>query len=728
MISGMILSENRHSSNSEEVKDMIQKKQKKRQHFVFRLNILFFVIFLMFSALILRMGFVQIVKGEDYLSELESTTNTTARIDAPRGLMYDRFGHIVVDNQLELSLTYTNPSQTTRPMAMIEIAQELAPMISIGLDRITERDKQDYLLIMMDQEERYELVSLEERKGIESQAKIYRLEIEAIPKERIEALSEEELEIIAIYREMTRGYANSPQRIKQRITEEEAHVISENLDRLPGIDILRDSTRSYAYGESFRSLFGSTNAIPSEKLDYYLSRGYDRSDLVGTSFLEEQYEDVLRGEKAIVESMATKEGGQTVNKSINERLGHRGNDLVLTLDMELQQRLEEIVDKQIRAAGNSFILDRSAYAVLMDPRTGDILSMAGFWDPANRDRNHSFDHIGNVNKAFEMGSSVKAASVLTGFEAGVANPGTRFNDRTIYLPDTPPKKSWDTRGFGVINDLVALEQSSNVYMFEIGMRMANCYYTAPNTRCGWTNNSIASAYNEVRNSFGQFGLGTETGIDLPSYSSGLSGSNTNGGKLLDLMIGQYDTYTPLQLAQYISTVANDGYRMQPRIVREIREPVRDREEQGAVIQQYEPSIINRVDMSDTHINRVQQGLRRVVTQGTARSRFSEVADLQLAGKTGTAEVKVAVGEGENRRVVNGNNQIFVGYGPYDNPEVSVAVIVPGVKRETNGGAQGIAQHISREALKTYFELKEGRTGPIKVETPVLEDVLEEQEN
>ncbi|WP_100404890.1 peptidoglycan D,D-transpeptidase FtsI family protein [Bacillus solitudinis] len=707
---------------------MIQKKQKKRQHFVFRLNILFFVIFLMFSALILRMGFVQIVKGEDYLSELESTTNTTARIDAPRGLMYDRFGHIVVDNQLELSLTYTNPSQTTRPMAMIEIAQELAPMISIGLDRITERDKQDYLLIMMDQEERYELVSLEERKGIESQAKIYRLEIEAIPKERIEALSEEELEIIAIYREMTRGYANSPQRIKQRITEEEAHVISENLDRLPGIDILRDSTRSYAYGESFRSLFGSTNAIPSEKLDYYLSRGYDRSDLVGTSFLEEQYEDVLRGEKAIVESMATKEGGQTVNKSINERLGHRGNDLVLTLDMELQQRLEEIVDKQIRAAGNSFILDRSAYAVLMDPRTGDILSMAGFWDPANRDRNHSFDHIGNVNKAFEMGSSVKAASVLTGFEAGVANPGTRFNDRTIYLPDTPPKKSWDTRGFGVINDLVALEQSSNVYMFEIGMRMANCYYTAPNTRCGWTNNSIASAYNEVRNSFGQFGLGTETGIDLPSYSSGLSGSNTNGGKLLDLMIGQYDTYTPLQLAQYISTVANDGYRMQPRIVREIREPVRDREEQGAVIQQYEPSIINRVDMSDTHINRVQQGLRRVVTQGTARSRFSEVADLQLAGKTGTAEVKVAVGEGENRRVVNGNNQIFVGYGPYDNPEVSVAVIVPGVKRETNGGAQGIAQHISREALKTYFELKEGRTGPIKVETPVLEDVLEEQEN
>ncbi|WP_257391672.1 penicillin-binding transpeptidase domain-containing protein [Halalkalibacter krulwichiae] len=151
----------------------------------------------------------------------------------------------------------------------------------------------------------------------------------------------------------------------------------------------------------------------------------------------------------MVESITLKQGTQTVDREVNERIGQRGNDLILTLDMELQQRLEKIIDEEMRAAGrHSFILDRSAYAVLMDPRTGDVLAMAGYNDPAHRERESFADHIGNVTKSFEMGSSVKAASVLTGFQAGVAAPGTRFNDRPLYLPGTPVKRSWNTRGFG----------------------------------------------------------------------------------------------------------------------------------------------------------------------------------------------------------------------------------------------------------------------------------------
>lgn len=677
-----------------------------------RLNVLFFTVFILFSALILRLGMVQIVEGQEFVKELENTSNTTARIDAPRGIMYDRYGNIVVDNELELSVTYTNPSRTTRSETMLELARELEELIDVETDRITERDKRDYLLLLMTEEDRYELVTREERNELESTSDEYRLEVERVPEEALEALTEKELRVLAIFREMSRGYANAPQRIKRGITDEEAHLLSENLYRLPGVDIQRDSRRTYVYGNSFRSLFGSTGSIPREKLDHYVSRGYDRSDYVGTSFLELQYEDVLRGQKAVVESITLSSGGQTTESSINEKLGQRGNDLVLSLDMELQQRLEEIIEEEMKKAGNSFILDRSAYGVLMDPKTGDILAMAGFNDPVGQNRDNKTDHIGNVTKAFEMGSSIKAASVLTGFESGVAHPGKMFNDRPIRLPSTPEKKS--VRNYGWVNDQKALEVSSNVYMFEMGMLMAGCHY--PNN-CRWSN--LEGAYDEVRYSFSQFGLGVETGIDLPVTFTGLAGGSRQPGNLLDLMIGQYDTYTPLQLTQYIATIANDGYRVKPRLVTDIREPVADRNELGAVIQKFEPHILNRIDMSDEYISRVQQGLRNVMTSGTASGRFSN-KPYQPAGKTGTAQVRVAVGEGDNRRLVDGNTQSLVGYAPFDNPEVAFAVVVPNVKLERNGGRQGMAQEIASKALDAYFDLKEVRNGPKATDRPLLE--------
>ncbi|NEU30730.1 penicillin-binding protein 2 [bacterium LRH843] len=683
-------------------------KQKKKYHVPARLNVLFFIVFILFSALILRLGMVQILEGEEFVKELEKTSNTTARIDAPRGIMYDRYGNIVVDNELELSVTYTNPSRVVKPTALLEIATELEQLIDVETERITDRDKRDFILVRMTEEERYELVSKKERSNLESISEEYKLEVERIPQSAIDSLTEHDLRVLAIYREMARGYANSPQRIKRGITEEEAHRLSENLDRLPGVDILRDSRRTYAYGDSFRSLFGSTGAIPREQLDYYLSRGYDRSDTIGTSFLELQYENVLRGQKAVLESITTSSAGQTVDRSVNEKLGQRGNDLVLTLDMELQQKIETVIEEEMKLAGNSFISDRSAYVVAMDPRTGDILAMVGFNDPRGGRRGSYSDHIGNVNKAFEMGSSIKAASVLTGFQEGVTQPGNQFYDRPIKLPDTPEKKS--VRNYGWVNDRTALEVSSNVYMFEIGMRMAGCYY--PNN-CHWTR--INEAYDEVRYNFSQFGLGAETGIDLPSTSTGLSGGYQAGGNLLDLMIGQFDTYTPLQLTQYISTIANDGYRMQPRLVREVREPVSDRGALGAVVQKFEPTVLSRVDMNDTYINRVQQGLRDVVagSRGTARSFASK--PYQLAAKTGTAQVRVAVGEGSGRRLVNGNNQTFVGYAPFNDPEIAIGVVVPNVKLQRNGGRQGMAQNISRGLLDAYFELKETRHGPEAVD-------------
>ncbi|WP_368504760.1 penicillin-binding transpeptidase domain-containing protein [Alkalihalophilus sp. As8PL] len=691
---------------------MGKNKLKKKGHVPARLNMLFLAVFILFSALILRLGMVQIVQGEDFEKIIDRTSQTTARIDAPRGLMLDRYGHTVVDNQLELSVTYTNPSRGTSSETMLEVARDLSELIDVDTSRITERDRKDFWLLLQDRERRFELVTQEERSQLEGPSEEYQLEIDRITDELLAELSEQDERVMAIFREMSRGYANTPQRIKRGITDEEANIISENLDQLPGIDILRDSRRNYVYGEAFKTIFGRTGSIPREQLDYYLSRGYDRSDIIGTSYLETEYEDVLRGQKAVMESITTSTGGE-IERSVNEQPGQRGNDLVLTLDMEMQQKLDEIISEEINRGRSEFINERTAYAVMMDPQTGDILAMSGYKDGEPKDQ------IGNVTNTFVMGSAVKGASVLTGYETGVISPGQTLFDRPIYLPgSTQPKRSYTPMGY--VNDIKALERSSNVYMFEIAMKMAGFNYGSSRT---FNTSRTLEALDETRYYFNQFGLGAETGIDLPGSSTGYQGALQDPGNFLDFMIGQFDTYTPMQLAQYVSTIANDGYRVKPRLVSEVREPSVVPDQPGAVLHKFEPTILNRVDMSDADLNRVQQGFYQVMngSQGTAAGTFRNTS-YNPAGKTGTAQVRVAVGTGANRQLKNGNNQIMVGYAPYDNPEVAFAIVVPDTVVDNRAN---FAQSIGKKMLDEYFDLKEERNGPIKADEPILEEIEDE---
>lgn len=223
-------------------------------------------------------------------------------------------------------------------------------------------------------------------------------------------------------------------------------------------------------------------------------------------------------------------------------------------------------------------------------------------------------------------------------------------------------------------------------MFEIAMRMADYQYDnslTKNQRILFPRARANDLIEELRYYFNQFGLGTETGIDLPREETGLSPLEVNqSGNSLDFMIGQYDTYSTMQLAQYISTIANDGVRMRPRLVQEILEPSTD-EEEKIVIQSNPPEVLNRIDMSQDHINFVQSTLRRVVTgqRGTARNIKT---DVPIAAKTGTSQSRITIGEGDNRRQVDVNNLSFVGYAPYDDPEIAFAVITPSAARVPAG--------------------------------------------
>lgn len=692
-------------------------KRKKRAQVPIRLNILFFFVFLLFSALILRLGVVQIVYGEDYRREVERTQDEIVSTPVPRGKIYDRFGRVIVDNTPQKAITYTR-SKTTQPEEILDIARKLAQYIDIpdAEKKVTERDMKDYWILTHPKEAKRK-VSEQERKKLADQGltqkeidkKVYEWTLDRITKQDLAQISKSELEVIAIKHEMESGYALTPQTVKSKgVTDREYAVVSEHLSELPGVNTTVDWDRKYVYDNTFRSVLGSVTeedeGVPRERLDYFLARDYSRNDRVGKSYLEMQYEEVLHGKKAKVKNVVDKSGRVVSVEEVYP--GERGKDLVLTIDAELQQKVEEIIQQEILATkrkGRSPLLDR-AFVVMMNPKTGEVLAMAG---KLLQDGKFVDFAIGNITSAYAMGSTVKGATVLTGFQTGVLHPNTYIKDEPLYIKDTPVKKSWKT--MGTINELTALKQSSNVYMFKTAIAIGGGVYR-PHAKLRIN----LEAFTTIRHYFSQFGLGVKTGIDLPNELSGFQGRGTRGGVLLDLAIGQYDMYTPMQLAQYVSTIANGGYRMKPQLVKEIREPSIDGKEPSRVIKRFEPIVLNRVDMKTEYIERVQEGFRRVMQEpgGTAYAYFAG-APYKPAGKTGTAEAFYD-GPIKSRRNASTYNLTLVGYAPYNDPEVSFAVVVPWA---TQGASDGINNRIGRRILDAYFELKAKRMAGEPVQPP-----------
>lgn len=693
---------------------MNQKKKKKKALVPFRLNMLFFVVFLLFSALILRLGVVQIVYGEDYKREIERTEDITVNTPVPRGKMFDRNGQVIVDNQPKNAITYTNFGANQKEM--LEVAERLAMLIEVKPDKVQERDKKDYWIMKnpdraQKKVSKKELAKLkEELEAKEYNREVYQLQLDRITESELNELTEKDLEILAIYRTFSSGYALTQQIVKNEdVTQEEFAKVSENLEFLPGVNTTTDWERSYAFGSTLRTVLGkvtdSNEGIPKEQLDYFLARDYNLNDRVGKSYIEMQYEEVLHGQKAKVKNVTDKAGNVLKTEVISE--GERGKDLVLTVDMDLQLQVEKIIEEEMlkmKSSPRTGLLDR-AFVVLMDPNTGEIMTMAGKQLVRNKDTGKMEMQdfaLGNIVSSYTVGSSVKGATILTGFKTGAIRPGTSFYDSPILIRGTPEKGSW--RNFGSLDDIRALRVSSNVYMFKTAMEIANANYV-PNRSLPFDK----EAFNTIRESFSQFGLGVRTGIDLPNEAIGYKGSiNYLPGLLLDLSIGQYDTYTPMQLAQYVSTIANGGYRIQPRIVKEIREPEMENNQLGPIIEEIQPTVLNRVELQDGWIDRVQEGFRQVTQnpEGTAYSKFAS-AIYSPAGKTGTAE---AFYDGPDRYKYEEppevKNLSFVGYAPHKNPEVAISVVVPWAYQGKSGPS--INTTIARRVLDAYFDLKKAR--------------------
>ncbi|MBJ8108351.1 penicillin-binding protein 2 [Bacillus cereus group sp. N6] len=680
-----------------------------------RLNILFLCVFLLFSAMIIQLGKVQIFDGETYKNEVEKRENATVSLSVPRGKIFDREGNPVVDNKSLRTITYTK-MKGVKSEDILKTARQLADIIEMpqeDIAKLTETDKKDFWMqlnpkLAENLVSKKEIDTFREKdiSGKKLDKKIEELKRKRVTDKNLQELTEKDIKVLAIKSKMTSGYQMAPQIIKKDVSEKEFTIISEGLANLPGVDVSVDWERVYVNDGLFRSVLGnvsnSDEGLPSERLDYYLVRDYSRNDRVGKSYIEQQYEDVLHGTKKEVRSVADKQGNTIRTEIVSE--GKSGKNLTLTIDMELQKKVEESIEKILKTyKGSESMLDR-AFVVMMNPKNGQVLSMAGKRLVEKDGKTEVEDYaLGTMTSSYELGSTVKGATVLTGFETKAITPGTYFYDAPMKFKGTKEKKSW--KEFGNIDDLRALQVSSNVYMFHTALKIAGVDYVKNSSL-----NIKQEYFDKMRYYFRQFGLGVPTGIDLPNETAGQIGKKDNQpGFLLDYSIGQYDTYTPLQLVQYISTIANGGYRMKPQIVQEVREQTSQKDEIGKVVHAVEPIVLNKIDMKEEYINQVKEGFRKVFQEGDGTGvRAFQKASYKPAGKTGTAQT-VYGGESDIGRNEKGErrecyNLTLAGYAPYDNPEVSFSVVVPWVINDKSG----INSDIGKEVLDAYFELKNKR--------------------
>ncbi len=664
-----------------------------------RYNILIIIIIVIMLILGINLFVVQVLRHDYYINKVaQLSQNFVTSTSTPRGRIYDRNGEIIVDNEAVKVIFYKKPANITTKDE-IATAYKAAELISLDYDKLS-KDNLKKFWVLNNQElakqkiTAEEWIMLDERKLTSSD--IENLKIERVTDSELATFGEEDKLAAYIYYLMNVGYSYDEKVIKkENVTDKEYALIAENVNNIKGFDVRLDWNRIYPYGNVFKTILGtvSTNesGIPYELKDYYLDLDYSLNDRVGTSYLEYQYEALLKGEKTVYQLL-----DDGTRKIVKE--GSRGKDIVLTIDIKLQQEVEKILEEEVlkgKDYPNTKYYNRS-FVIISDPKTGEILAMAGKQVFEKDGEYKVYDYTpGIVTTPVTAGSIVKGASHAVGYKTGALQIGERRSDSCIKIADTPLKCSWTN--LGIIDDISALKFSSNVYQFHTAMKVGKANYQY--------NQKIdidPNAFDIYRKTFKEFGLGVLTGIDLPVESLGYTSDSTLPGHLLDFSIGQFDTYTPIQLSQYINTIANGGYRIQPHLLKAVYNPTKD----GLTDLLYEvkPTIFNKVDLEDKYMDRIQEGFRAVMTSSGLGVSFID-SKYNAAGKTGTSESFIDT-DGDGIVDTETMSNTFGAYAPYDDPTVSFVVISPDIfyKEGSSTSRAPINRLISYRISQKYFDL------------------------
>lgn len=663
-----------------------------------RLIVLMVVVISLFLVVGFKLYSVMIINGDDYDGLLGDLTYTEVLgTSSPRGRILDRNYNVIVDNKAINSIVYKKEKSTTTA-EMIELAYLVSPYLDLNYSKLTDRAKREFYFYMYP-DKCNELVTDEENEQVAQRKMTSRdleeLKIARISSDTLGEFSEADLKAAYLFYLMNTGYAYDEKVIKAEATDEEFAYISENNEYLGGFNTKVDWERVYPYGDTLKSILGtvstSTQGIPAEEKEEYLALGYALNDRVGLSYIEKQYEEYLKGEKAVYEVINSHE-----LKLVSE--GTRGNDIVLSIDINLQQEVEKIIEEQLLQAKtepNTEYYDHSS-VIIQDPNTGEILVMAS----KKLVNGKIVDNITSIlTSPITPGSVVKGASMLVAYNEGAIKIGEKLLDECVKVAGANEKCS-SVNNLGVIDDITALAKSSNVYQFKAAIRVNGQEYSR-----GMKLNFNQKSFDVYRKMYRSFGLGVSTGIDLPVESLGYTASvDKNAGNLLDYVMGQYETYTPLQLSQYISTIANDGERMQVHLLKEVRASS-ETAELGEVIYSYEPVVLNKIDTSEQYMDRVQEGFYAVMHNSGAYGRGYIADKLNSAGKTGTSQSFIDT-DGDGVIDTETITSSFVGYAPYDNPKFSIVVTSPNSSHLNSNYdyASLVTYRITQEVTNKYYDM------------------------
>lgn len=471
-------------------------------------------------------------------------------------------------------------------------------------------------------------------------------------------------------------------------------ILKDNLDEkkislvlnssVKGLFIKESFERFYPYKDTLKNVLGSVGFIQKENKKHYLKKGYKLYEKVGISGLEKEYEEYLKGTNAKYK----------VNNDNSLTLishGKKGSDLYLSIDINLVNEINTIIKEELVKAkkhlNTQYLND--AFVIVGNPKTSEVYSLNG--QRYLNDNTFTDISLNNINSAFTMGSVVKGATISVGYKYNLIEKGKKILDGCVKLKNKTEKCSFKELGY--LDDVSALKMSSNYYQFLIAISLLGKKYI-PNMDL----NVSEKEFNIYRDMLSSYGLGIITGIDLPNEKTGLKGNIISDDLLLNLAIGQYDTYTPIELFNYINTLAMKGKRISPSLVNEIKN-------NDFIIYKNKHEVVDNVQISNDDFNQIHKGFYEVMNNGTGLGFMNK--NLSPAGKTGTSESFIDT-DNDGKIDTKTLTLTMAGFFPYDDPKISLIVVCPNTSHNNGKNKDYIyylTSKISRRITNIFNEQK-----------------------
>ena len=665
-----------------------------------RYNILTILVYIVGIVLLAQLFNLQIVHGEEYRETSNTKLTRESVLKADRGSIKDSSGTMLasVDAQYSIVLYKTKVNNETLNTTILKLLNILSTNGDSYVDNfLIDVNPYRFKLEEEESQKKWKKANNIDEDATAEEAFNYFKNKYDIASDNVEDIRK----ILAIRYEISyKGYSSTKSiEIASNISRQSLEQIKERNAEFSGVEVVETPVRVYPLKTTASHILGRIGRIEGSELEGNEDI-YNQNDIIGKSGIEYVFEKYLKGTDGVKQIDMNVDG--TITDEYVSKEAVSGSDVILTIDSKLQAVTEQaLADNINKIANHGFSQENNpadaGAAVVLNVKTGEVIAMASYpdYDPSafvNGIDTNTWNYYINgdtkplENKAisamYSPGSTYKMVTALAGLETGTITPKTKINDTGVFRKYNSSWKCWNRYGHGYLNVSQAIEHSCNYFFYDLGDRL------------GIDNLAKYSYY---------LGLGHKTGIELKGEIDGVLASNEiakqenrvwNPGETISAAIGQsYNTFTPLQMAKYVAMIANRGKNLDVTIVKSIINPDGSevsRDEYESYVNEklgLQQENVEEMSFKEENIEAILEGMRGVTSEsgGTAYSTFRNF-NIEVGGKTGSAQTGV---QGKT-------NAWFVGFAPFDDPEIAIVVFV------RNGGHGSYTAEVARDIIAQYF--------------------------